>query len=142
MYGSVQTSKMHEGELIVKEWDQTVSRTEATLKNDTGGTLTFLIGQTLLASTTFKVPAPAGVADSVLVSCGDGNRESITLANNGTALVGIIRGGPIVINQDALKYIASVDATEAAAQRAALDLLLIRQVREPLKQGDVADVLT
>jgi hypothetical protein len=127
--------------ILIEDVDQNITRRQAVFTNDTGAIASFKIGQTLLvtgdSNTGFvAVIAPTGAASGVLLK----NLFNVAIA--GTALVPVLKNGPCSIDRDQLVYASTVDATEAAAQRVALEALGIRCVREPLKQGAAADVLT
>lgn len=128
---SVLTEYPRVQDVLLYETDNRYTRREVTFRNDTGGTLTFEVGTTLITSSAKRVPAPDNDADAILLK----RLVDIPTATD-VLRVPVLVKGPAIVNQDMLKFIAAADAGNKTAQKADLEALGIRLIDEPDKQTD------
>lgn len=119
------TEKKYVEDLVKAEWDQRYSREEVTIVGvDGAGSQTFDVGTILKASSTNYTPCVSGDTTAAIAVLS----QRVAVVDSGTATVGAITGGPILLDKDQLITPAT---TNKAAQIAALKALGIRTWSEP-----------
>lgn len=122
---AVKTEPPRVHDVLLYETDQRYTRREVTFRHSAGVDTTFEVGQGLITSSSKRVPVSGDTIDAILA-------QRLVLVPTATDVlrVAVWVKGPLILNQDAL-VLASGHET---ANKAALELLAMHLVSEPVKQ--------
>jgi len=131
---STQTEPKRIGDLVLREWDQRLSRTNGTFRQSSGSTADFTIGHVCVLSGGKYIPATGTTFSGILLA----NIDDLATATDKTNQP-FLTQGPAVISKDQLVWDAGADASDQTAILAAMLALGIQVVDEPDSQSSVED---